>query len=996
MKGLNYTIIIYIFCITLIYSCDDFFEKDISTEKVTLTTPVNGNSYTDSIIYFSWKEVKGATSYHIQVVTPSFANIQKLLFDSVTEKTTVNCEFTFGNYQWRVSALNTSYETNFSTDSFNITEPLLVEDILIELKTPENAEVKKNNNVEFEWIKNDESYKYNFIVKMNSWNDSTVYFESTFKNKITIALSDGTYYWGVAAVIENNEKEEVGEYNTRKLIINNNVPNYPTIISPTENDTVKSKIVQFNWEKVQDSCSYNFQLFKEEDLINPIIDKWIEGTSNTEVISANGQYLFKLRTKNKYNITGEYSPLYAFEVSAEIELSNSIITLIAPANNTTIQDTIVNFLWDEIKGNTSYNIQIVTPDFVNTEKMITNNWVTDNQFSITLSPGEYSWRVKARNDQSETNYTTNKFTIYSSKITSKIINVYTPENDALYNTKNIVFSWESLGNNCTYILELRKNEWSNNEVVKKIETTSTTTTISLGTGNYSFNTQAKDNINSEVSQSNIRDFEVDIEKPSVPIIQSPMNGYITDSSNIELTWTESSDDVESYVIEIYELNNSLYTLSKRETLYEPNFSYSITEGGNYTWRVKSIDHAGNESSFTTYFSFTFVNIPDISNEVVKLLSPTNKSTYSSGTIALWWEGISGANKYVLQVVKPNFTNTTQLILDTTLCVTKYEIELGEGNYEWRVKAQNDDSETSNTTRSFIINDDNFNTETVNLVSPPNYSIQNKSEVTFSWKCLPKTQYYTMQIKSNNWTTGDLYDQYFFTDTTYTINLPDGVYYWGVKATNENNFYTDYSYRKITIDTKSPNSPQLVTPADNYKTTDRTLIFNWSIENNNGETLVYQFEIYKVINGNEQQYYKTTTSLQELTYKFAETGQYNWKVVAYDNAGNFGPYSVTNTIYIYNPTDLSSTNIELLSPVDSLNTTLTKITFWWEAVDGATGYVFQLIRPNFEEPVELIKDEEITDNQIIIELSVKDSYQWRVKAKNGISETKFSIRNIVLK
>jgi hypothetical protein len=309
---------------------------------------------------------------------------------------------------------------------------------------------------------------------------------------------------------------------------------------------------------------------------------------------------------------------------------------------------------------------------------------------------------------------------------------------------------------------------------------------------------------------------------------------------------------------------------------------------------------------------------------------------------------------------------------------------------------NEKTQTKYTTKSFTVYDDSFDKNSVQLISPENYKILNYNSLKFIWHDVEEASSYMLQVKKDNWSTGESFEQLTTADTVAAINLPDGVYYWGVKAINNKGLSTDYSYRKLEVDTKLPEIPTLLAPIDGFETALRNLSFSWKMGTGTIDNIVYQFEVHKIVAGVDQLLFTSSTSSTGIEYKFAETGSYYWRVRAVDLAGNLSQYSVSNSIIIKDEKDISAITVKLLSPADTISTTLSKITFWWEKVDGSTVYVFQLIRPNFTKPEELISDVEITTNQIIIDLPKKDSYQWRVKAKNGISETKYTTRTITLK
>lgn len=93
-------------------------------------------------------------------------------------------------------------------------------------------------------------------------------------------------------------------------------------------------------------------------------------------------------------------------------------------------------------------------------------------------------------------------------------------------------------------------------------------------------------------------------------------------------------------------------------------------------------------------------------------------------------------------------------------------------------------------------------------------------------------------------------------------------------------------------------------------------------------------------------------------------------------------------------DLSKSAVTLISPVNNLNTvSLTQI-FWWDEVEGATGYEIQVISPSIASPAILVLDSNTVVNQYTLTLS-PGSYEWQVRAYNGSSTTPFTIFGLTI-
>lgn len=101
--------------VTTLLGCEDIFEKDISNERVVLVGPADSAVSTDTLQKFAWEYVGPVATYQLQVVTPSFNNIQTLVEDTITPYNLVELKLSRGRqYQWRLRGLNGSSSTVYS------------------------------------------------------------------------------------------------------------------------------------------------------------------------------------------------------------------------------------------------------------------------------------------------------------------------------------------------------------------------------------------------------------------------------------------------------------------------------------------------------------------------------------------------------------------------------------------------------------------------------------------------------------------------------------------------------------------------------------------------------------------------------------------------------------------------------------------------------------------------------------------------------------------
>jgi hypothetical protein len=90
-------------------------------------------------------------------------------------------------------------------------------------------------------------------------------------------------------------------------------------------------------------------------------------------------------------------------------------------------------------------------------------------------------------------------------------------------------------------------------------------------------------------------------------------------------------------------------------------------------------------------------------------------------------------------------------------------------------------------------------------------------------------------------------------------------------------------------------------------------------------------------------------------------------------------------------DIANTTVELISPKDEYHSAVLSQTFYWNKVDGASGYRIQIATPSFDpDTMLLVLDSTTTKTQFTKSLPYGKTYQWRVMAINGGYDSKFTM------
>ena len=139
-------------------------------------------------------------------------------------------------------------------------------------------------------------------------------------------------------------------------------------------------------------------------------------------------------------------------------------------------------------------------------------------------------------------------------------------------------------------------------------------------------------------------------------------------------------------------------------------------------------------------------VEDIKNKTLVVLAPANNLVTTSNLVTFWWDELDGAEKYNLQVVKPNFSNLVSIVADTNITGTKFSLTLLPGTYQWRIKAINAGGSTVYQQFNLTVDTtSNLTGQLVSVISPQTSYLTGNKTVSFSWNTLNAALNYQILI-----------------------------------------------------------------------------------------------------------------------------------------------------------------------------------------------------------------------------------------------------------
>ncbi|MGJ8664825.1 MAG: hypothetical protein ACSHW7_00530 [Patiriisocius sp.] len=292
---------------------------------------------------------------------------------------------------------------------------------------------------------------------------------------------------------------------------------------------------------------------------------------------------------------------------------------------------------------------------------------------------------------------------------------------------------------------------------------------------------------------------------------------------------------------------------------------------------------------------------DISGLEVDTITPLNGAIVEGNTVDFLWNSLEGAKDYTLQVY-----DTNTLVEDTVITTNQYTRVLATGEYEWRIKAQNNGYETPfNFPINFSVTEtEDLTNQTVVLNSPSDNLYTNDQEILFVWNSVPFAITYQFELSRVS-TSGsviilvenDIVDTSLFLDAT-TLD-GDTEYTWSVKALNETS-ETQFFSRTLFIDTIAPQPPILVTPTfeEEFILTD-LILFSWELGQDSGNVMSPVNSYYEIARDSDftDILVSESTTITSFTYGFQEIGTYYWRVRAEDEVGNIGGFNASGKLIV---------------------------------------------------------------------------------------------------
>ncbi|RMD86334.1 MAG: T9SS C-terminal target domain-containing protein [Calditrichaeota bacterium] len=265
----------------------------------SLISPLNNTTDLPGSVTFRWSSVGGAEAYHLQVSTD--VNFTQLIFEDSTLTDTVQTVKSLAQgtqYYWRVRARNafgwSGYSEVFTFSTGQVpSAPVLL--------FPGDGSMDLPTEVTLRWGVSAGAEAYHLQVSTDVNFTQLVFEDSTLTDTVQTvkSLAQGTqYYWRVRA----RNAFGWGVFSETFNFTTGAPPARPLLLLPALNDTVRVFPIKFVWKKVQKAQKYHFQIAKDENFTELVLEdsSLVDTTKEIQTLKDSTTYFWRVRAGNSF------------------------------------------------------------------------------------------------------------------------------------------------------------------------------------------------------------------------------------------------------------------------------------------------------------------------------------------------------------------------------------------------------------------------------------------------------------------------------------------------------------------------------------------------------------------------------------------------------------------------------------------------------------------------------------------------------------------------
>lgn len=342
----------------------------------------------------------------------------------------------------------------------------------------------------------------------------------------------------------------------------------PELVAPANAATDQPVAVTLSWSGVDGATSYCVQVATSSDFAAPVVD--VDGVTATSYLVNELQpgttYYWRVKAKNSL-LESAFAAAFSFTVVDPLATP----ALDEPADGATGVVLNPTLSWNSVAGASRYCLQVAT-DAAFTTLIVDDDGITSTSQQIgPLAAGTtYYWRVKAKNELIESDFSTTFSFAVVTPLETPVLDA--PADGATGLGKNVTLSWGAVAGAATYCVQVATDAAFTELVIDEdgiAETSFAASGLAYGT-TYYWRVKAK-NAETEGAFSAARQFST-----ISPVLQvtAPNGGEQWDvDSEQKITWTAENVD-------------------------QLNIEYSIDAGASWIFIDDNIDAADGSYGWT--------------------------------------------------------------------------------------------------------------------------------------------------------------------------------------------------------------------------------------------------------------------------------------------------------------------------------------------------------------------------------------------------------------
>lgn len=218
IRDLFFCAVLALFCI----SCEEILVvEDISQDSVVTLAPLEDAELNTSTVTFSWNAVEEAEAYKLQIASPNFEAATEIVEDTTVTVISFSEALDAGDYEWRVRAENSVYESAYTTQAFTVLETddedISSEDVTL-LAPADGLVFDETDTITFSWETLLYAESYTIQIATPDFDNAIEIIENesvTVETFSTSSLDANDYEWRVRA--ENDTYQT--EYTTQSFTV---------------------------------------------------------------------------------------------------------------------------------------------------------------------------------------------------------------------------------------------------------------------------------------------------------------------------------------------------------------------------------------------------------------------------------------------------------------------------------------------------------------------------------------------------------------------------------------------------------------------------------------------------------------------------------------------------------------------------------------------------------------------------------------------------------